>query len=481
MPQPPAVLAVTLDRAAPASLPAQLATQARALIAAGSLAPGQRLPSTRALATELGVARGVVERAFDQLLAEGWVVARRGAGTFVQDLGSRDSTGSQPKALHRRSLRRQPTRGRAHPTKLVRFDTGTPWVDPRQQAGWRRAWREVSAATMPPGYPDAAGIPELREQIALYVGSHRGVACTADEVMITGGTTHGLGMLLEHLGAGAVAVEDPGYRAAVEVALAQGSRVVDVPIDEEGLDVAWLRRSGPSDVHAIYVTPAHQHPLGISMSGPRRIALLAEARRRGAVVIEDDYDSEFRYDVAPLPALAQLSRDVIYLGTAAKIVHPGLRLGWLVAPAHLVDELSDRRARRHDHPSWPLQRALLSMLREGHVDRLVRTARLVYAERSLLVHDRLGAVLDVSTGGAGMYVTLAMSAEAVAEAISAGRAVGLDLPSLAEYCRTSKRHGLVLGFGGVSSDELAKALDIVEGAVNRTQGRGLSKPQDMSQ
>ncbi len=470
MPQPAAPLAVTLDRTAAASLPAQLATQTRALIAAGSLLPGQRLPSSRALATELGVARAVVERAFDQLLAEGWVVARRGAGTFVQALerASAAPAGTKPKDVVHKDRRARQQRRRATPASLVRFDTGTPWVDPRHHAGWRRAWREVSAATMPPGYPDAAGLRELREQVALYVGSHRGLACTADEVMITTGTTHGLSLLLEHLGPGAVAIEDPGYRAAVEVARAQGARVVDVPIDDEGIDAGWLRKSGSRDVHAIYVTPAHQHPLGITMSGPRRVALLAEARRRGAVVIEDDYDSEFRYDVAPLPALAQLSRDVIYLGTAAKTVHPGLRMGWLVGPAELVTELSERRAHRHDHPSWPLQRAMLSMLREGYVDRVVRTARRVYAERSLLVRERLGAHIDVSVGGAGMYVTLAMSPEEVAEAVSEGQAVGLDLPSLREYCRTSRRHGLVLGFGGVTDDQLARALDVVERVVRRT-------------
>ncbi|MEP6665440.1 MAG: PLP-dependent aminotransferase family protein [Nocardioidaceae bacterium] len=476
-----APFAVTLDRSAAPSLPAQLATQARALIAAGSLAPGQRLPSTRALAAELGVARAVVERAFDQLIAEGWVIARRGAGTFVQEMGTAGDGAGRTKRVAGPVSHRHPRQGGREREPLVRFDTGTPWVDPRHQAGWRRAWREVSTTTMPPGYPDPAGMRELREQIALYVGSRRGVACTADEVMITAGTTHGLALVLERLGPGAVAIEDPGYRAAVSVASAQGARVVDVPIDEEGLDVGWLRRSGPSAVHAIYVTPAHQHPLGITMSAPRRVALLAEARRRGAVVIEDDYDSEFRYDVAPLPALAQLSRDVIYLGTAAKTLHPALRMGWLVGPAGLVEELADRRADRHDHPSWPLQRALLSMHREGHVDRLVRAARRVYAERSLLVRERLGPYLDISAGGAGMYVTLAMSAEEVAEAVSDGRAAGLELPSLADYCRSSQRHGLVLGFGGVSEDELARALDVVASVVRRTRGAGLSEREVMSQ
>jgi GntR family transcriptional regulator/MocR family aminotransferase len=340
-------------------------------------------------------------------------------------------------------------------------------MDPRHEAGWRRAWRDVSATRIPSGYPDPAGLAKLRAELAGYVSRTRGLPCGPDEVLVTGGTTHGFGLLLDILGTGAVAIEDPGYRAATAVTEQTGRTVVDVPIDQEGLDVRALR-SSRAEIQAVYVTPAHQHPLGITMSAARRIALLAEATRRGAWVVEDDYDSEFRYDVAPLPALAALDRDrVIYLGSASKSVHPGLRLGWLIGPADLVAVIAARRAARHDHPPWPVQRALLTMLREGHLDKLVRSARRVYAERSRVVTGALAPYGQPGPAAAGMYLTLPLPG-LVADAVRADcwRA-GFDVPSLADYSRASRRTGLVIGFGGPTDAELSRALDVLTVALAR--------------
>ena len=468
-------LSVDIERGSPFPLPVQLAYQVRGRIRAGVLLPGDRLPSSRALAAELGVARAVVEQAFQQLYAEGWLVSRRGSGTFVPSLDAMPPDSRPARAVGASSGRRSGTA--AAP---VSFDTGTPWPVPRRDAGWRRAWRDVSTAVPPTGYPDPAGEEELRSEVAAYVARHRGIACSADEVMITGGTTHGLGLLLEVARPGAVAVEDPGYRAAVQVVAAAGRLVVDVPVDREGVEVAALRAS-PADIAAVFVTPAHQHPLGVTMSAPRRVALLAEARRRGALVAEDDYDSQFRYDVAPLPALASLSGDVVYLGTAAKIVSPSLRLGWLVARAELVAELRERRAARHDHPSWPVQRAFLTLLREGHVDRWVRAARRAYAERSARVRHRLGPYLDLDGSGAGMYVTLRLDGRLADELVDAAAAAGMALPSLASYGRTHVETGLVLGFGGVSDRDLDRLLDVLEGRLRRTPTGGLRAADAVSQ
>jgi len=341
-------LPVDVHRGSGTPLHVQLASQVRDLVTRGVLQSGARLPSNRALASDLGVARTVVEQAYDQLLAEGWLVARRGSGTFVADVGT------LPRVAP--SVRRPPE---TRAPGLVRLGTGTPWLDPRLQAGWRRAWRDVAAASPPRDYPDPTGLPELREEVAAYVSRTRGVACGAGQVMITAGTSHGMALALSALGPGPVAVEDPGYRAAVATVQQSGREVVDVPVDGQGLDVAALA-AHPGPVRSVYVTPAHQHPLGITMSATRRVALLAEASRRQALVLEDDYDSEFRYDVAPLPALSALDRRrVVYLGTASKILLPGLRLGWLVADADLVDRVAVLRAARHDHPPWPTQRATL--------------------------------------------------------------------------------------------------------------------------
>jgi len=450
------ILPLALTRDSGVALVQQVANQVRDAVSAGGLAPRERLPSIRALAADVGVARAVVEQAYDQLIAEGWLTARRGAGTYVAEVGR------LPAAVDRGLP--TPALGSVEPDRL-RLDTGSPWVDPRHAAGWRRAWRDVSAARIPRGYPDPAGLPELRVEVARYVSRTRGLAARPEQVLVTGGTTHGFGLLLGVLGAGQIAVEDPGYRAAVATGTQAGRKVVDIPLDAEGVDVRKLR-SRREDIRAVYVTPAHQHPSGITMSAGRRIALLAEATRRDAVVVEDDYDSEFRYDVAPLPALAALDRDrVVYLGSASKSVHPGLRLGWLIASEDLVAEIAWQRAARHDHPPWPVQRAFLTMLRDGHLDRLVRSARRVYAERSRIVAAALAPYGDIGAPPAGMYLTLPLPGH-VAESVRAQCwQAGFDVPSLTEYSRTSGLTGLVIGFGGVTDDELSRALSVITTAL----------------
>ena len=461
-------LPLALRRGAGVSLAVQLASQVRELVHRSVLRPGDRLPSTRALAVDLAVARAVVEQAYDQLLAEGWLVARRGAGTFVSDVG--------PVPVMADVRAHPPLEQPREPNEPILMDTGTPWVDPRHDDGWRRAWRSVSVARMPRGYPDPAGIPELRAELATYLGRTRGVHCHPDDVVVTAGTTHGLAMLLDVLPPGPVAVEDPGYRAAVSTVQQAGREVVDVPLDAEGIDVSWLRGADP-DLQAIYVTPAHQHPMGTTMSAGRRIAVLAEAARRHALVVEDDYDSEFRYDVAPVPALAALDRErVVSLGTASKSVHPALRVGWLVAPTELVGCLVERRASRHDHPSWPLQWALLAMLRDGHVDRLVRSARRRYAQRSRAVVAALSPYAEIGPPPAGMYLTLALPGP-VADAVRHScRRAGFEVPSLASYSRSAGLTGLVIGFGGVTDDELARALEVMGRALRSASASNARGP-----
>ncbi len=443
-----------LDRTADVPLATQLATGIRGLVGAGTLRRGTRLPASRALAVELGVSRAVVTQAYEQLVAEGWLDASHGSGTFVA--GS--ATASAP-----------PTRGarRAAPATtpaLVRLDTGTPWIDPRHRAGWRRAWRDVAAAVPPAGYDDPCGTPALRAVLAERLGRLRGVDCDPDEVIVTQGTTDGLRALLEVMPDGAVAVEDPGYRAAVATVRATGRAVVDVPA--RGTPVV------PAGVVATYVTPAHQHPLGHVMPAADRVALLAAATARGAVVVEDDYDSEFRYDVAPVPALASLDRSrVAYLGTASKAVSPSLRLGWLVPPPHLLDAVRAARAVRHESVSWPVQRAFLSMLRDGYVDRVVRSARRVYADRAPRVAAVLGTHAEPAGPSAGMYSTWLLPTDRALAARGAARAAGFDVPLLADYTRGSTLTGLVVGFGGVGDVELDAALAALARGLEDRRGR----------
>lgn len=432
-------LTVMLDRTDPRPLGTQLADQVRRQVTDGRLAAGDRLPSSRALATELGVARAVTEQAYGQLVAEGWLEGRHGSGTFV-------SAGS-PLGRPARARRTPPPADAG----LIRLDAGTPWIDPRYAASWRRAWRDVAAARPPRGYDDPRGLPELRAELAARLGRTRGVDCDPDEVLVAAGTTEGLRHLLGELPPGTVAIEDPGYRSAVATARLAGRDVRDLPALEPVTDL--------SGCAAAYVTPAHQHPLGPTMPGSARLGLLDAARAAGAVVVEDDYDSEFRYDVAPVPALASLDRDrVAYLGTASKSVAPSMRLGWLVPPPDLLDALDRTRRVTHDTASWPVQRAFLSLLRDGYVDKVVRSARRVYADRAARVAGALAPYALPQGPVAGMYATVELPQDATRRAADSARRAGFDVPLLADYCRSQVRHGLVVGFGGCTDAELDTAL-----------------------
>ncbi|MFJ9388244.1 PLP-dependent aminotransferase family protein [Nocardioides sp. NPDC101246] len=455
------MLPVTLDRICGEPLPAQLAGQVRTLVLSGTLGTGDRLPSSRALAADLGVSRAVTEQAYDQLTAEGWLEARRGSGTYVA-------------TTHPRGVTPRPTRVTSGPTGVTprptgatsrqtgassRLDTGTPFFDPRLEPGWRRAWREVSAAAPPRGYDDPRGLLELREALAARLGRTRGLDLHPDEIIVTAGTTDGLRALLPELRHGPVAVEDPGYRAAAETVLTYGREVIDLPAVERVTDL------GPAV--AAYVTPAHQHPLGRVMPAADRLALLEAARRADAVVIEDDYDSEFRYDVAPVPAMARLDRGrVVYLGTAAKSVVPTLRLGWLVAPPDLHELILRRRTITHAGAAWPSQRALLTLLRDGWLDRAVRSARRVYAERAPRVAEAMSPYATLAGPLAGMYSTWLLPETDALRARDAARAAGFEINLLSTYARTSGLTGLVIGFGGVSDAELDQALAAITGVLS---------------
>lgn len=440
-------LPVALDRADPAPLGLQLSERVRTLVVDGTLRRGDRLPSSRALAADLGVSRSVAEQAYEQLLAEGWLETRRGAGTFVS------SGGVTPTPSPRRAV---PTPA----TPLVRLDAGTPWIDPRHAAGWRRAWREVSTASPPRGYDDPRGLPELRITLAERLARTRGLVCDPDEIVVTHGTTDGLRHVLGVLPPGPVAMEDPGYRAAVETVRANGRDVHDLPAVKPVTDL--------TDIAAAYVTPAHQHPLGRVMPAADRLTLLAAASQAGALVLEDDYDSEFRYDVAPVPALASLDRArVAYLGTASKSVAPSLRLGWLVGPPDLLDEVNRRRAVTHDAASWPVQRAFLSLLRDGYVDKVVRTARRVYADRAPRVATALTPYAELAGPLAGMYSTWLLPQDRALRARDAAREQGFEVNLLSDYGRTARLTGLVIGFGGVTDEQLDRALAAVQVGLER--------------
>ena len=317
----------------------------------------------------------------------------------------------------------------------------------------------MSSATPPREYDDPRGLPELRTELAAHLARTRGLDVDPDELLVTAGTGAGLRHLLAALPAGAIAVEDPGYRAAVATVRASRRVVSDLP--------ALRPVTTFEGVVAAYVTPAHQHPLGIVMPGGDRLTLLASARAAGALVIEDDYDSEFRYDVAPVPALATLDRDhVAYLGTSSKTVLPSLRLGLLVPPARLLEPVTRIMDDTHDAVSWPVQRAFVCLLRDGYVDKVVRSARRVYAARAPRVVSALTPFGEVVSPVAGMYATVLMPADVAARAHDLALDAGFDVPLLADYCRSHEMGGLIVGFGGLADEELDRALAVIVAALS---------------
>ncbi|HET6764255.1 MAG TPA: PLP-dependent aminotransferase family protein, partial [Longimicrobiaceae bacterium] len=385
----------------------------RRAILDGLLRAGQRVPATRQFAAELGISRMTVLTAYEQLLHEGYLEARVGSGTFVSAVLPDDvlNAGRPMRArvaadrvartdtARRTAPGRPPPRpvdaGRLHPLRV-----GLPALDAFPTDVWarlvsRRA-RGLGAEHM--AYGEPAGLGTLREAIAAHVRTARRVRCEADEIIIVSGSQAALRLCASVLLApqSRAATEEPGYPGARAALTAGGATLVHVPVDAEGMDVEALDALGDG-IAAAYVTPSHQYPLGMSMSATRRLALLEWARRRGAWVLEDDYDSEYRYVSRPLGALqgmepdtdATARRRVIYIGTFSKVLFPALRVGYLVVPPALYGAFVDAREAVDLFPPTLYQLALADFIREGHFARHLRRMRGIYLGRRQAVLDGL--------------------------------------------------------------------------------------------
>jgi GntR family transcriptional regulator / MocR family aminotransferase len=448
-----------LDRTAAVPLAVQLADGLRAATADGNLRAGDRLPSTRALAVALGVSRTVTAAAYDQLLAEGWVVGRRGAGTYVRAVPA----AAAPVGFLRSARPAVPP--------AVALRAGVPCLDVLDRAAWRRAWR--AAGDVPPdAAPDAVGVPEFRDAVVTHLLRHRGLPADPDAVLATAGSTAAVAELARTLPAGAaVAVEDPGYRRAAGALAEAGLAVLPVPVDGEGLVVDAL----PAGVAAVFVTPAHQFPMGARLSAARRVALVARARAEGFLVVEDDYDGELRYDVAPLPLLAALGPDVVaHLGTASKLLTPTLGAGWLVAPAAVRAAVRDLRDRTGSRPSRAGQRVFAALAAHGDLARHLRRLRRELAGRRQMVIDAVeGAGREVRGDAAGAHVVVPLESRAVERAVVAAagsRGVGLDGLER-HHAGAATVNGVVVGYAGPTREELARGLGVVAEVLRATDGR----------
>ncbi|WP_157251231.1 PLP-dependent aminotransferase family protein [Nonomuraea typhae] len=445
-------LPVALSRDAAEPLAAQLTGWLREAMRGGRLAPGERLPSSRGLAAQLGVSRTVVTEAYQQLYAEGWLDGRHGSGTFVTELDLPAPAPPKPSAPVRRP--------EPEPAPSIDLVPGEPWVRDYDRAAWKRAWRR--AADLPPGDdPDPYGLPHLRELLARHLRRTRAVAVGPENVLVTRGTANGLDLVALALRERArrAGVEDPGYRVARNVFAGRGFEVVPCPVDGDGVIVDGL----PDDLGLLYTTPAHQYPLGGRLPIPRRERLLAWARRTGATIVEDDYDAEFRYDVAPLPALYGLDpARVVLLGTLSKALSPDIGLGWLVGPEDLLAVLAGLREDLGDRTSGPVQQAVATLIEHGDVDRHLRRMRLEYARRRAVVVEILGPVCRLHGDTAGLHVLAELPPGVGPVLVREAAARGVRLDSVERHHFGPPRvHGLVIGYGSASLGDVRRGCAVV--------------------
>jgi GntR family transcriptional regulator / MocR family aminotransferase len=439
-----------LDRSRPRGLRAQVEDGLRDAVRSGRLPPGTSLPSTRALAADLGVTRGVVVAAYDQLVAEGYLDSRHGSGTIV----NATAQGA--------AQRVPPPSERA--TVAIDFRPGLPDLDLFPRAAWLRATR-AALQTMPRddlSYADPRGLPGLRQALADYLARVRGVSADPDRVVVCNGFGHGFSLVarvLRDLGHDVMAVEDPGYDGPREVLASIGARHRAIAVDDEGLVVDQLRRS---TARAVIVTPAHQNPTGAVLSSARRTEIVAWARRVDGYVIEDDYDAEYRYDRHPAGAIQGLDPDrVIYCGTTSKSLAPGLRLGWLVLPPDLVDAVVAARRATDLATSAVLQATFAAFLTRGDLDRHLRRSRRVYRQRrdaliGALAHWVPDVIPRGASAGMTVLVTLPDDLDEM-DVVTRALDVGVRVYPLRDF-RASRRSdptpALALGYGQLTSAQL---------------------------
>jgi GntR family transcriptional regulator/MocR family aminotransferase len=443
---------VVLDRAAP--LRAQLERELREAIRSGRLRAGAKLPPSRLLADELDVSRGVVVEAYSQLVAEGYLVARPGDGTRIADglahqpPAARVSSGTAPR---------------------IRYDlrTGVPDLSyfPRRewQSGMTAALRELPDLAL--AYGSRRGLRRLRVALSDYLGRVRAVVADPERVFITSGAAHAMGIIwhtLRERGATRVVVEDPAWSAIPATVLQAGLEPLPVPVDEHGLVVRELANL---EADAVVLSPAHQYPTGTVLAPARRAELIRWARSRGALLVEDDYDAEYRYDRDPIASLQGLAPDcVAYVGTASKTLAPGLRLAWVLLPSHLVGEMAAQQAVTRAMPSVLEQATYATLLERGDIDRhLRRTRRRYHARRNALVDALARELPEASFGGAsaGLHLIAWLPQGSDEAAISDAAAQrGVAIQTLHHDCSVTapRAPALLLGYGLIPEPAISRAI-----------------------
>src|SRR5499427_4263779 len=455
-----------LDRASRTPLSRQIYMQVRSAVLSGALRAGTRVPSSRVMASQLGVARASVVSAYEQLLAEGYVESRHGSGTFISGevAGLATRRRSAPLAIKRAAM---PTSARAFPDfersavqgEARPFNTGRTLIDARTAETWRslthRAVRRLGPNDL--GYADPAGLAELRANICDYLRVARAVRCDPEQVVITGGTQQAIDIAIRVVltPGDEVWVEDPGYPLTHAQLLLAKARPHAIPVDTQGLIVDAGERAAPR-ARAAFVTPSHQFPTGVTLSMARRLELLAWARQRGAFIVEDDYTSEFRYSGPPLASLQGLddTEQVIYVGTLNKALFPGLRIGYAVVPRALLRAFVGARYLIDRQPPTLQQAVVSEFMQQGHFAAHIRRMRQLYREqRDALAQTLMRRAtdrLDVAVPDQGMHLVAYLRDGTSDIAIeAAAQRTGIVVRAISRFYSTARpRPGLMLGFSG---------------------------------
>lgn len=484
---------IDVDLADGSPIHQQIYGRLRHAIMSGRMPGGYRLPSIRVLAAQFGVARNTVLSAYGQLLAEGCLEARVGSGHYVVDL-------SPERARSAHGLPRKPTPGARRQSPAIRdfdfvhanfltampmrpFRPNMPSIEAQHMRSWIRCYckvlREAGRSAGKAGFlgeSDAAGESRLRHAIAGYVALSRGVRCSADQIVVTAGSQHAVDLLLRVITEPGdnVIIEDPSFLGSLAAFQAAGLRPIPVPVDSEGMDVGHVvaRRN---DARLALICPSSQYPLGHVMSMQRRLALIEWAHRSGAWIIEDDYDSEYRYSGRPIPSLQGLDggNRVIYIGTFSKVLFPALRIGFIVAPEELVEPLTAVRAVSGRHGSAIDQETLARFILDGYLGRHIRRMRRVYRERlEALRHncDRyLKGFLELDSAVSGLQLVgwLPPGTDDAAFSRYAAKG-GVELPNLSRYCVAAPRPpAVLLGFGAFSEAEALGGVRVLADLVDQ--------------
>ncbi len=471
---------ITIDRKGPKSLQRQVCEAFRTAILNGTLRPGQRVPSTRILSAELAISRIPALNAYAQLLAEGYFQSRVGAGTRVSLSLPNQSASSRLGRVHHAThpAGRRGVAKRASACSSIKnppwrrgwgaFAVGQVGLDQFPFSVWNRlvTLHSRNAGAKSFDYGNPLGSKDLREAIAVYLRTARDVRCEAEQIMIVSGSQQALHISTQVLldPGDQVWMEEPGYRFARSVFALDSCRVVPVPVDKEGLNVAaGLKRCRKA--RAALVTPSHQYPLGVTMSASRRLQLLDWAESSGSWILEDDYDSEFRYQSMPISSLQGLDRNsrVLYIGTFSKVLFPSLRLGYIVVPVDLIENFSAVRTAMDIGPPTFYQEVLADFIREGHFSRHLRRMRALYHERQSALIDsirhELGREFEITGEQAGMHLCLTL--KGIRDREVAERAARQNLclvPLSSSYASGAARQGFILGFGSMTVERIPHAV-----------------------